>query len=80
MAVSAALATRSRAWDWPTRAARLVDYARGAPTGRGRAMRLAPEGRRRLDAADRAMMQVNSMTLQGLPQFTQQELANLLVH
>jgi hypothetical protein len=42
-------------------------------------MRLTPEGRRRLDAADRAMMQVNSMTLQGLPQFTRQELANLLV-
>src|SRR5690349_23879219 len=48
------------------RAASLVDDAGGARTGRARALRVTAEGQRRLDAADDAVMQVNSMMLHSL--------------
>jgi len=62
------------------RAASLVDDAGGARTGRARALRVTAEGQRRLDAADDAVMQVNSMMLHSLSRSAQADLADLLLH
>ena len=62
------------------RAAGLVDDAGGARTGRARALRVTAGGRRRLDAADDAVMHVNSMMLHGLSRSAQADLADLLLH